>query len=55
MTVAVVTGATSGIGKELAERCVQHGMKAALADIEEPALTRICSELRDAHLSAVGR
>ena len=29
--VAVITGAASGIGRALAERCVQEGMKAVLA------------------------
>ena len=36
--VAVVTGAASGIGRALAERCAQEGMKVVLADIEEQAL-----------------
>jgi len=36
--VAVVTGAASGIGRGIAERCVQEGMKVVLADIEETAL-----------------
>lgn len=37
--VAVITGAASGIGRSLAERCAQEGMKVVLADIEEEALT----------------
>jgi NAD(P)-dependent dehydrogenase (short-subunit alcohol dehydrogenase family) len=32
--VAVITGAASGIGRALAERCVREGMKAVLADVE---------------------
>jgi NAD(P)-dependent dehydrogenase (short-subunit alcohol dehydrogenase family) len=32
--VAVITGAASGIGRALADRCVQEGMKAVLADVE---------------------
>jgi len=36
--VAVVTGAASGIGRGLAERCAQEGMKVVLADVEEEAL-----------------
>jgi NAD(P)-dependent dehydrogenase (short-subunit alcohol dehydrogenase family) len=36
--VAVVTGAASGIGWGLAERCAAEGMKVVIADIEEPAL-----------------
>lgn len=37
--VAVITGAASGIGRALAQRAVQEGMKVVLADIEEEALT----------------
>ncbi len=44
--VAVITGAASGIGRGLAERCVQEGMKVVLADIEEPALLQIQKELQ---------
>ena len=36
--VAVITGAASGIGRAIADRCAQEGMKIVLADIEEPAL-----------------
>ena len=36
--VAVVTGAASGIGRALAERCAREGMKVVLADVEEKAL-----------------
>jgi NAD(P)-dependent dehydrogenase (short-subunit alcohol dehydrogenase family) len=36
--VAVITGAASGIGFGLAERCAQEGMKVVLADIEEETL-----------------
>jgi NAD(P)-dependent dehydrogenase (short-subunit alcohol dehydrogenase family) len=43
--VAVVTGAASGIGRALAERCAQEGMKVVLADIEEPALMQANREL----------
>ena len=45
--VAVVTGAASGIGRGLAERCVREGMKVVLADIEELALKAFESELRN--------
>jgi NAD(P)-dependent dehydrogenase (short-subunit alcohol dehydrogenase family) len=38
--VAVVTGAASGIGFGLAERCAQEGMKVVLADIEKDALIK---------------
>jgi len=43
--VAVVTGAASGIGRALAERCVQEGMNVVLADIEEQALMQTRQEL----------
>ena len=36
--VAVITGAGSGIGLALAERCAKEGMKVVLADIEEKFL-----------------
>jgi NAD(P)-dependent dehydrogenase (short-subunit alcohol dehydrogenase family) len=36
--VAVVTGAASGIGLAIAEKCVEERMKVVLADIEEDAL-----------------
>jgi NAD(P)-dependent dehydrogenase (short-subunit alcohol dehydrogenase family) len=44
--VAVVTGAASGIGRGIAERCVQEGMKVVLADIEEPLLAHTANELK---------
>lgn len=36
--VAVITGAASGIGRALAERCAREGMKVVLADVEGEAL-----------------
>jgi NAD(P)-dependent dehydrogenase (short-subunit alcohol dehydrogenase family) len=53
--VAVVTGAASGIGRGLAERCMQEGMKVVLADIDETALAQTERELKDAgaHVVAV--
>ncbi len=44
--VAVVTGAASGIGKALAERCLSEGMQVVMADIEEDALSNAAEELR---------
>ena len=38
--VAVITGAASGIGYGLAERCAKEGMKVVLADINERYLRR---------------
>jgi NAD(P)-dependent dehydrogenase (short-subunit alcohol dehydrogenase family) len=44
--VAVITGAASGIGRAIAERCVGAGMKTVLADIDEPILARAETELK---------
>jgi NAD(P)-dependent dehydrogenase (short-subunit alcohol dehydrogenase family) len=44
--VAVITGAASGIGRGIAERCVREGIKVVLADIEEASLTRAETELK---------
>ena len=42
--VAVVTGAASGIGKALATRFVEEGMKVVLADVERDALREVTRE-----------
>jgi NAD(P)-dependent dehydrogenase (short-subunit alcohol dehydrogenase family) len=47
--VAVVTGAASGIGRALADRCAREGMKVVLADVQPAAL-----ELAEAELRASG-
>ena len=39
--VAVITGAASGIGVGLAERCAEEGMKIVIADIDEKGLKRL--------------
>jgi NAD(P)-dependent dehydrogenase (short-subunit alcohol dehydrogenase family) len=44
--VAVITGAASGIGRALADRCVQEGMKAVLADVELEPLTKFEASLK---------
>src|SRR5438105_4561275 len=44
--VAVVTGAASGIGRALAEKCVREGMKVVLADVEEKVLNQASAELK---------
>lgn len=46
--VAVITGAASGIGRGLADRCVQEGMKVVLADIDGEALIQAEKELKAA-------
>lgn len=43
--IAVITGAASGIGLGLAERCVREGMKVVLADIEKTALEKAQANL----------
>lgn len=43
--VAVITGSASGIGRAIAQRCAQEGMKVVLADIEKSALTKTADEL----------
>src|SRR5687768_12974026 len=43
--VAVITGAASGIGRGLAERCLREGMRVVLADVEEEALAHTTAEL----------
>lgn len=44
--VAVVTGAASGIGFGLAERCAQEGMKVVLAGVNEDTLRKAEKELK---------
>jgi NAD(P)-dependent dehydrogenase (short-subunit alcohol dehydrogenase family) len=44
--VAVITGAASGIGRGIAERCVNEGMKTVLADIDEANLAKAETELK---------
>lgn len=46
--VAVITGAASGIGFALAQRCAREGMKVVLADVEEEALRRAEEIMTDA-------
>ena len=43
--VAVVTGAASGLGRALAERAAQEGMKVVLADIDKKALAKAEKDL----------
>jgi NAD(P)-dependent dehydrogenase (short-subunit alcohol dehydrogenase family) len=38
--VAVITGAASGLGRAMADRCAQEGMKVVLADVEVESLTK---------------
>jgi len=52
-TVAVVTGAASGIGRALAVRLAQEGASLAIADIKAPALDETAQMLRPAGGSPV--
>ncbi|HJM75356.1 MAG TPA: SDR family NAD(P)-dependent oxidoreductase [Dehalococcoidia bacterium] len=44
--VAVITGAASGIGAGIARMLVEAGSSVVLADIDEPALETVATELR---------
>jgi NAD(P)-dependent dehydrogenase (short-subunit alcohol dehydrogenase family) len=52
--VAVVTGAASGMGRAFAERFAREGMCVVLADIEESALDRAVTELRQQERIVLG-
>jgi len=52
--VAVITGAASGIGRGIAERCVREGMKVVLADIDRVTLRTAETELKTAGGTVVG-
>jgi NAD(P)-dependent dehydrogenase (short-subunit alcohol dehydrogenase family) len=43
--VAVVTGASSGIGLALAERLAQSGLRVVLADVDEPGLAAAADQI----------
>jgi NAD(P)-dependent dehydrogenase (short-subunit alcohol dehydrogenase family) len=51
--VAVVTGAGSGLGRELALRFAREGMKLALADVDEAALAKTETDLKAAGTAAI--
>lgn len=44
--VAVITGAGSGIGAALAQRCADEGMRVVLADVERGAVEGVTEDLR---------
>lgn len=50
--VAVITGAASGIGLAIAQRCAAVGMHVVLADIDAALLTEATAGIRDAGGSA---
>jgi NAD(P)-dependent dehydrogenase (short-subunit alcohol dehydrogenase family) len=51
--VAVITGASSGIGRALAEHSAKQGMKVVLADIDKKALAQAEKELKSAGASVM--
>lgn len=51
---AVVTGGASGIGRAMAERFANEGMRVVLADIEQAALDRASSEMSAAGHQVLG-
>jgi NAD(P)-dependent dehydrogenase (short-subunit alcohol dehydrogenase family) len=51
--VAVVTGAASGIGKALAEKCLNEGMHVVLADIEKDPLQDTVTEFKSRGFNSV--
>jgi NAD(P)-dependent dehydrogenase (short-subunit alcohol dehydrogenase family) len=52
-SVAIVTGASSGIGQGLAEMLARHGVRVALAARGRTALERVAARITDAGGSAV--
>ncbi len=52
-SVAVITGAASGIGRGIAERFAAEGMAIVLADIEEESLAKLEADLRAKGASAL--
>src|SRR3982750_421379 len=51
--VAVITGAASGIGKAIAEKCVEHEMAIVLADINKKNLEAFVTSLKKNNYSRI--
>jgi NAD(P)-dependent dehydrogenase (short-subunit alcohol dehydrogenase family) len=51
--VAVITGAASGIGRAIADRCMQEGMKVVLADVQLEALTKTEASMKASGATAL--
>ncbi|MFP3360896.1 SDR family NAD(P)-dependent oxidoreductase, partial [Planococcus sp. SIMBA_143] len=52
--VAVITGAASGIGKELARVFAENGAKVALSDLDEDKVKRAAAELKEKGMDTIG-
>lgn len=52
--VAVITGGAGGIGRAMAERFGQEGMKIVIADLKQEALDEAVAELRAMGFEAIG-
>ena len=52
--VAVLTGAASGIGRAMAQRFAEEGMKVVLSDIEESALQAAVQALKQEEHAVIG-
>jgi 3-hydroxybutyrate dehydrogenase len=52
--VAVVTGATSGIGKEIARTFVREGARVVIADLNQAGADAAAAELGGAEERAIG-
>jgi NAD(P)-dependent dehydrogenase (short-subunit alcohol dehydrogenase family) len=52
--VAVVTGAASGMGRAFAETFAEQGMKVVLADVEQDALDKAVTQLRQREFDVLG-
>ncbi len=47
--VAIVTGATKGIGKAIAERMAEHGAKVVVSSRKEPACIEVAAEINETY------
>jgi 3-hydroxybutyrate dehydrogenase len=52
--VAIITGAASGIGKEIAKRFAVEGARVVIADLQSPAAQATASEISRSGGTATG-